>query len=247
MGFLGLLRDGRPDPAAPARPCQVARAEPNIRVRILSEHAMSHIRIAYDTFQKTAPAARDALLAMGKTADELGVDKADRRAGEAARVADQQLRLLPADPSQRRRASSACRRRSSTWSATWHEAGIFSARECAALAWAEALTHLAGRSVPDEAYDAVRRAFQRGRGGVPVSVAIATINAWNRLGAAFRFAPPIAEEGGGGGSRVRVRSSVPDGSVRGGDAVSMPPSYLPPGGGEEHEGRLSQSQRLRRR
>jgi len=36
---------------------------------------MSNVRIAYDTFQKTAPAARDALLAMGKTADDSGVDK----------------------------------------------------------------------------------------------------------------------------------------------------------------------------
>ena len=36
---------------------------------------MSHVRIAYDTFQKTAPAAQAALLAMGKTADESGLDK----------------------------------------------------------------------------------------------------------------------------------------------------------------------------
>ena len=51
--------------------------------------------------------------------------------------------------------------------ATWHEAGIFSDRECAALAWAEALTHLADRSVSDEAYEAVRRHFSESRGGVP--------------------------------------------------------------------------------
>jgi AhpD family alkylhydroperoxidase len=36
---------------------------------------MSNVRIAYDTFQKTAPGARDALLAMGKTADDSGFDK----------------------------------------------------------------------------------------------------------------------------------------------------------------------------
>ena len=35
----------------------------------------SHVRIAYDTFQKTAPAAQAALLAMGRTADESGLDK----------------------------------------------------------------------------------------------------------------------------------------------------------------------------
>ena len=52
------------------------------------------------------------------------------------------------------------------------------------------LTHLADRSVPDEAYDAVRRHFSESE-VVFLSTAIATINAWNRLGAAFRFAPPI--------------------------------------------------------
>ena len=36
---------------------------------------MSNVRIAYETFQKTAPAAQAALLAMGKTADESGLDK----------------------------------------------------------------------------------------------------------------------------------------------------------------------------
>ena len=74
--------------------------------------------------------------------------------------------------------------------ATWHEAGIFSEKEGAALAWAETLTRLADRSVSDEAYDAVRRHFSEEQ-VIFLSVAIGTINAWNRLGAAFRFAPPI--------------------------------------------------------
>ena len=74
--------------------------------------------------------------------------------------------------------------------ATWQEAGIFSERECAALAWAEALTQLAGHSVSDAAYDSVRKHFSESE-IVFLSTSIATINAWNRLGAAFRFAPPI--------------------------------------------------------
>ena len=77
--------------------------------------------------------------------------------------------------------------------ATWHEAGIFSEREGAALAWAETLTRLADRSVPDEAYDAVRQHFSEAE-LISLSVAIGTINAWNRLGAAFRFAPPIQKK-----------------------------------------------------
>jgi alkylhydroperoxidase family enzyme len=77
--------------------------------------------------------------------------------------------------------------------ATWHEAGIFSDKECAALAWAELLTRLADRSVPDEAYEAVCQHFSQDE-VIALSVAIANINAWNRLGAAFRFAPPIQKK-----------------------------------------------------
>jgi len=49
---------------------------------------------------------------------------------------------------------------------------------------------VADRSVSDEAYDAARRHFSEDE-LIALSVAIANINAWNRLGAAFRFAPPI--------------------------------------------------------
>ena len=47
--------------------------------------------------------------------------------------------------------------------------------------------------MPDEAYEAVRRHFSEAE-LILLSVAIATINAWNRLGAAFRFAPPIPKK-----------------------------------------------------
>ncbi len=70
---------------------------------------------------------------------------------------------------------------------------IFSERECAALAWAETLTRLSDKTVPDEAYDAVRRHFRESQ-TIFLSTAIATINAWNRLGVAFRFAPPIQKK-----------------------------------------------------
>jgi len=44
--------------------------------------------------------------------------------------------------------------------------------------------------VSDEAYAAARRHFSESE-LLFLSTAIANINAWNRLGAAFRFAPPI--------------------------------------------------------
>jgi AhpD family alkylhydroperoxidase len=149
---------------------------------------MSTVRIAYDTFQKTAPAARDALLAMGKTADDCGVDK---EIIELAKLRASQINncafCLQIHLNVSRKLGVAQDKLDLV--ATWHEAGIFSDKECAALAWAETLTRLADRGVPDEAYEAVRRHFSEAV--VFLSVAIGAINAWNRLGAAFRFAPPI--------------------------------------------------------
>jgi AhpD family alkylhydroperoxidase len=75
--------------------------------------------------------------------------------------------------------------------AVWREAGVYSARERAALAWTETLTELAHRDVPDAAYAAVREQFSEEE-LVFLSTAIAAINAWNRLGAGFRFSPPPA-------------------------------------------------------
>jgi AhpD family alkylhydroperoxidase len=150
---------------------------------------MSNVRIAYDSFAKTAPAAQAALLAMGRTADESGLDK---ELVELAKLRVSQINncafCLQIHLNVSRRLGIAPEKLDLV--ATWHEAGIFSARECAALAWAEALTHLAGRSVPDAVYDAAREHFGEAE-LVFLSTAIATINAWNRLGAAFRFAPPI--------------------------------------------------------
>ncbi|MDP1962848.1 MAG: carboxymuconolactone decarboxylase family protein [Reyranella sp.] len=153
---------------------------------------MSHVRIAYDSFTKTAPAAQAALLAMGKTADESGLDK---EIVELAKLRVSQINncafCLQIHLNVSRKLGIAQEKLDLV--AAWHEAGIFSERECAALAWAEALTHLAGCSVSDAVYDAVRKHFSESE-LVFLSTAIATINAWNRLGAAFRFAPPIPKK-----------------------------------------------------
>ena len=150
---------------------------------------MSNVRIAYDTFQKTAPSAQAALIAMGKTADESGIDK---EIVELAKLRVSQINncafCLQIHLNVSRKLGIAQEKLDLV--ATWHEAGIFSEKECAALAWAETLTRLADRSVPDAAYEAVRRHFSEDE-VIFLSVAIGTINAWNRLGAAFRFAPPI--------------------------------------------------------
>ena len=150
---------------------------------------MSNVRIAYETFEKTAPVAKAALLAMGKTADESGLDKA---LIELVKLRVSQINncafCLQIHLNVSRRLGVPQEKLDLV--ATWEEAGIFSEKECAALTWAETLTRLADRSVPDAAYEAVRRRFDESE-VLLLSTAIATINAWNRLGAAFRFAPPI--------------------------------------------------------
>ncbi len=72
--------------------------------------------------------------------------------------------------------------------AIWRESPLFSARERAALAWTEALTHLPSTGVPDSAYEAVRAQFSE-KETVDLSHAIMGINAWNRMGVAFRTTP----------------------------------------------------------
>lgn len=150
---------------------------------------MSSVRIAYETFQKTAPSAQAALIAMGKTADEAGLDKTII---ELVKLRVSQINncafCLQIHLNVSRRLGLPQAKLDLV--ATWHEAGIFSERECAALAWAETLTRLSDKTVSDEAYDAVRRHFSESE-TIFLSTAVATINAWNRLGAAFRFAPPI--------------------------------------------------------
>ncbi|WP_341678445.1 carboxymuconolactone decarboxylase family protein [Niveibacterium sp. SC-1] len=70
----------------------------------------------------------------------------------------------------------------------WREAPIYTERERAALAWTEALTSLHEGHVPDAVYEEARAQFGESE-LVDLSLAITTINAWNRLSAAFRSVP----------------------------------------------------------
>jgi AhpD family alkylhydroperoxidase len=74
----------------------------------------------------------------------------------------------------------------------WREAGdVFTAREQAALAWAESVANVAETGVPDEDYAAATAAFSE-KELVDLSVAIALMSAFNRLGVAFRNTPTAA-------------------------------------------------------
>lgn len=80
----------------------------------------------------------------------------------------------------------------------WREAGIFTEREQAALAWTEALTRNADSEVTDAEYDAVRAHFSEDE-MVDLTWAILSINTWNRIntafgtGQAFHFNVPTAK------------------------------------------------------
>jgi AhpD family alkylhydroperoxidase len=74
--------------------------------------------------------------------------------------------------------------------ATWHDAGIFSRREMAALAWAEALTKLDSHAISDQLWATVREQFTEPE-AIFLATAVGTINMWNRLGVGFRFSPEI--------------------------------------------------------
>ncbi|MDQ0588289.1 carboxymuconolactone decarboxylase family protein [Variovorax paradoxus] len=73
---------------------------------------------------------------------------------------------------------------------TWREVNFFSERERAALAWAETLTRLADRHEDRDAeFEALQAHFSELE-IVELSIAIAQINAWNRLGVGMRS--PVA-------------------------------------------------------
>lgn len=62
---------------------------------------------------------------------------------------------------------------------------VFTPRERAALRWTAVITNLQEGHAPDSEYEAVS-SFFRGKDLVDLTFAIANINAWNRMGVAFR-------------------------------------------------------------
>jgi len=71
----------------------------------------------------------------------------------------------------------------------WQEApGVFSEREQAALAWAEAVTLVANNGVPEDVYRCALSHFGE-KGLVDLTYAVTVINTWNRLNVSFRNAP----------------------------------------------------------
>jgi AhpD family alkylhydroperoxidase len=70
----------------------------------------------------------------------------------------------------------------------WRECPYYTERERAALEWTEAVTLVAEGHIPDTAYEDVRPLFDE-RELADLTLAVATINAWNRLSIAARITP----------------------------------------------------------
>ncbi len=67
----------------------------------------------------------------------------------------------------------------------WREAPVYTDRERAALAWAEAVTKIDNGNVPDEIYEQAATHFSEEE-LIDLTIAVTTINTYNRINIAFR-------------------------------------------------------------
>ena len=148
---------------------------------------MSHARKEYSDFERLAPDVFAAVRALGQFAAKAGLDK---QLLELVKIRASQINGcafcvqyhimqseslgVPVDKL--------------NLVVVWREAPQFSARERAALAWTEALTTMPN-GVSDEVYAQVTAEFSE-QELTYLTSAIASINVWNRLGAAYRWTPP---------------------------------------------------------
>jgi AhpD family alkylhydroperoxidase len=78
----------------------------------------------------------------------------------------------------------------------WREAGgYFSERECAALAWTESVTGISQTHAPDADYEAAAAQFGE-KEMADLTLAIALMNAYNRMAIAFRRPPDSLSRAG---------------------------------------------------
>ena len=70
----------------------------------------------------------------------------------------------------------------------WRECPYYTDRERAALWWVEAVTSITDGQVPDAVHEQVRPHFSE-KELADLTLAVATINAWNRLSISARLVP----------------------------------------------------------
>ena len=151
---------------------------------------MSQARSEYEDLKKIAPDVYDAVFALGQLAGRAGLDK---QLLELIKLRASQINgcafCLQFHVLQSERLGLSVDKINLV--AVWREAPIFSSRERAALAWTEALTYLPN-GVSDEVYAEARREFSE-QELIYLTSAVASINTWNRFGAAYRWTPPARQ------------------------------------------------------
>lgn len=152
----------------------------------------SGARMEFEQFEKTAPDVRAALTALVKAVSASGLD---RGLTELIKIRASQVNgcayCLQFHLTFARKAGVSQTKLDLV--AVWRDAGVFSAKEMAALAWTEELAHVTPNGVGDEAYAAAKEEFGDSE-LVFLTAAIASINAWNRIAMAFRFPPSLPQE-----------------------------------------------------
>jgi AhpD family alkylhydroperoxidase len=146
-------------------------------------------RMELEGFSRLAPGARAALSALTKAVDDSGLEKS---LTELIKIRASQVNgcafCLQFHLNLARKADVAQTKLDLV--AVWREAGVFTPREMAALAWTEALTHVTSSGVSDEVYEIAAKEFSESE-LANLTVAIGTINAWNRIAMAYGFTPQI--------------------------------------------------------
>jgi AhpD family alkylhydroperoxidase len=138
-------------------------------------------------FYSASPDAMKAMIALDGAVNKLGFDAGllDLIKLRASQV-NQCAYCVDTHSSDLRKAGESERRLQCV--AVWRETPFFTERERAALAWTESLTELSRTHAPDEDYELLKANFSE-KEMVDLTVAISTINAWNRLGVGFRKMP----------------------------------------------------------
>ena len=77
----------------------------------------------------------------------------------------------------------------------WRESPIYTDRERAALAWAEAVTLVSETHVPDDVFREARVHFDEAE-LVNLTLAVVAINGWNRFSISFRVPPALGKPRG---------------------------------------------------
>ncbi|WP_417418066.1 carboxymuconolactone decarboxylase family protein [Hoeflea sp.] len=72
----------------------------------------------------------------------------------------------------------------------WRESGVYDPKERALLGWVEAITNVSQTGAPDGEFEALKAHFTDEE-IMKITVAIGTINTWNRLAVGFRTPHPV--------------------------------------------------------